>query len=209
MKLAWPESPTDHNLDQKNISIRDLPDFWQGGRCLSVYMACDYRQPVNHALLQLKFHGCTGLSEPLAALGYQAVKRSGEFFDAILAVPLHKNRLKERGYNQAQLISELIAARLACPDISNLLVRNRSTGRQSEQISRSGRFANLNDAFELKANGLDAQKINRMLYGRKILLIDDVMTTGATLQAAALPLVRAGARVSALVIASDYQEKSY
>jgi ComF family protein len=203
-KLDWSDIPDGQILNQMTKPVKGFSQN-QRGRFLHVYIACDYRFPISQQLLRLKFHGCTGLSEPLAALGYQAVRLDQSDFDAVIAVPLHSRRLQERGYNQARLIAMQIAARMNCPDLSDFLIRHRPTGRQSEQINRAVRIANLNNAFSLNFNlpGLPAP--DRVLASRKILLVDDVMTTGATLRSAALPLIMTGAEVSALVIASDLQ----
>ena len=209
MKIDWPCKTTASASVRRTASEGSCPDFRQGGSCLDVYIACDYSYPISHSLLQLKFHGHTGLAEPLAAIGYQAIRRSGIVFDAAAAVPLHKNRLIERGYNQAKLISEKLSERLQCPDLSDFLIRTRSTGRQSEQPNRAGRIANLDNAFKLDLNITSVSRPDRILSGRRILLVDDVMTTGATLRAAALPLAEAGAKVNALVIASDFQSAQH
>lgn len=113
----------------------------------------------------------------------------------VAPVPLHWLRLIKRRYNQAALLSSAIA-RLAgldhCPD---LLQRRRNTGSQ-DGLTRDGRFANMTGALTAHPRRL------RLVEGRHVLLVDDVMTSGATLASAAEACIAAGAReVSVLVMA--------
>ncbi len=103
--------------------------------------------------------------------------------DMIVPVPLHTTRLRERGYNQSQLIGERMAQLLLLPCVPLTLTRWRSTATQVG-LSRSERQHNLQDAF--RADPMRAS-------GQRILLIDDVQTTGATLQASAHALFNVGA----------------
>lgn len=127
----------------------------------------------------------------------QAVRRQKNHYAAVIAVPLHSRRLAERGYNQAGLIAAAVARQLALPDWSDWLKRSRPTERQSEQNIRAARFANLAGAF-----AWDGPPDLRSAH---VLLVDDVLTTGATLGAAAEPLFRAGAHVTGLVVASNHR----
>jgi len=110
----------------------------------------------------------------------------------LLPVPLAPERLQARGYNQALLLARRLAGAHVRPD---LLLRTREAEAQA-QLTRAQRLRNLRGAFVLEP--LRAQQ----LAGRRVLLVDDVMTTGATLHAAAAPLREAGvAHVGALVLA--------
>ena len=113
----------------------------------------------------------------------------------VAPVPLHWLRLVKRRYNQAALLSRGVArlARLDhCPD---LLQRRRNTGSQ-DGLTRDGRFANIADALTVHPRRA------RLVEGRHILLVDDVMTSGATLAAAAEACIAAGAKgISVLVMA--------
>jgi competence protein ComFC len=102
-------------------------------------------------------------------------------FDAVVPVPLHRVRLRKRGFNQAELLARGVAAEINSP-VSDTLKVVRSTGDQVE-LSAAQRRANVAGAYRASAP----------LRG-KILLIDDVFTTGATMSACASTLVRAGAR---------------
>jgi ComF family protein len=102
-------------------------------------------------------------------------------FDAVVPVPLHRSRLRKRGFNQARLLALGVAAEINAP-VSDTLEVVRST-RDQVELSAAQRRANVEGAYRASAP----------LRGR-ILLIDDVFTTGATMSACASTLVRAGAR---------------
>jgi ComF family protein len=104
-------------------------------------------------------------------------------FDALVPVPLHERRERQRGYNQARLLAEVAARRTSIP-VANLLVRVRSTGQQVG-LDAAARRANVDGAFAV-AGG-------QILSGRRYVLIDDVLTTGSTLGNCAATLVAAGA----------------
>jgi ComF family protein len=104
-------------------------------------------------------------------------------FDLIVPVPLHAARERERGFNQAVLLAELLAARLALP-LRPVLERIRYTTTQTA-YDRAERMENLQDAFRLRKN--------RDVRGLRVLLIDDVLTTGSTLSECARVLKAAGA----------------
>jgi len=104
-------------------------------------------------------------------------------FDVIVPVPLHAARQRERGFNQAQLLAELLSARTSIP-AKPLLERIRYTTTQTA-LDRAERIENLHNAFRLRKKA-DVQAL-------RVLLVDDVLTTGATLSECARVLKRAGA----------------
>lgn len=128
------------------------------------------------------------LGAPLAA-AYAHVRDTWQI-DLIVPVPLHPNRLRTRGYNQSDLLAQALAGSTALPCHTGVLVRERDTGSQVGR-TQAERHAEMNGAF-------------RALPGassRRVLLIDDVLTTGATLTACAEALLAAGAeRVCALTL---------
>lgn len=129
----------------------------------------------------------------LLALKIQNTKQL-DSFDVIVPVPLHKSRQKHRGYNQAELMAEQIAKTLKIPCEKNLLIKSVATNSQS-MLKRTERLLNLEDAFMAVNDGLIAHK--------NILLIDDIVTTGSTVNQCCKALKRAGAeKVIAGVIAT-------
>src|SRR5438477_967277 len=104
-------------------------------------------------------------------------------FDVIIAVPLHPARERERGFNQANVLAELLAVHVSLP-FRRLLERIRHTTTQTA-LDRSERMVNLHNAFRLRKN--------TDVRGLRVLLIDDVLTTGSTLNECARVLKRAGA----------------
>ena len=104
-------------------------------------------------------------------------------FDVIVPVPLHPARQRERGFNQASLLAELLSAHTSIPS-RPLLKRIRYTTTQTA-LDRSERMENLHNAFRLRKNA--------DVRGLRVLLIDDVLTTGSTLSECARVLKRAGA----------------
>jgi ComF family protein len=117
-------------------------------------------------------------------------------FDAVVAVPLHWRKQWNRGFNQSELLARHIAKRRGIPVLAALR-RRRSTAVQAG-LAIAGRRRNVAGAFTLRSGG----KAEAALAGKRILLIDDVMTTGATASACASVLKRAGAKsVSLLTLA--------
>jgi ComF family protein len=137
-----------------------------------------------------KYSGMRPLASNLARLLDRALPVD-ERYDAVVCVPLHWRRQWQRGFNQAELLARDIAQRRRIPFL-NALKRHKATASQSGLTSAGRR--NIAGAFQPRAGA--------NLTGKRILLIDDVMTTGATASACALALKKAGARsVSLLTIA--------
>lgn len=142
----------------------------------------------------LKFYGrrnLVGLLAPLLAKAF-AENWSCPDFNWIVPVPLHPKRRRERGFNQSELLSNALSTKIAIP-VNSCLRRIRST-RPQVGLTDSQRSENVRNAFECRNKA--------QIHGRRILLIDDVMTTGATVSSAAQALLNAGAlRVSVLTLA--------
>lgn len=134
----------------------------------------------------LKYRGRTAAAAFLSQGMLSAIQKRCDLgpWDAVLPIPLHPTRLRERGFNQAQMLAKSVAAGLGIPCRTDFLVRVRATRPQTE-LPREERAANLWQAFAL-ADGL------KNLPSR-ILLVDDVFTTGSTAGSCARLLKRAGA----------------
>lgn len=153
--------------------------------------ACRYDFPLDRLLPRFKFHGDLAAGRLLAQLMHEAFAHADRP-DALIAVPLHRARLRQRGYDQALELAKPLARALRLPLLSDHLVRDRDTAPQS-RLDAVQRRRNLRHAFAVTTKSeLPAH----------VALIDDVMTTGATLHAAAHALQRAGVlRVDAWVCA--------
>lgn len=158
------------------------------------FAAVSYAYPWSSLVARLKFSGEPGwagaLAERMALVPgvAQEIARA----DLVLPMPLAPRRLAERGFNQALLLAQKLAPNRTKPD---LLLRLRETGSQAA-LDRKARDQNVRHAF-----GVDPLR-TAQVAGRSVLLVDDVMTSGASLHSAAHAVRQAGAlRVSALVLA--------
>jgi ComF family protein len=141
-----------------------------------------YDGTLRDAVLAMKFEA----GEPLArTLGRLLARHIETKPDAVVPVPLHWRRRWSRGYNQAQALAESLAKGLACPCNSKVLKRVRATPQQFSQ-SATARRENVKGAFAVRRAAA--------IQGRRILLVDDVLTTGATASEAARALLQAGAK---------------
>ena len=158
---------------------------------------------VRRALHQLKYSGETRLATPLGAAIARRWARVGAGGDVLVPVPVHVDRARQRGYDQAELIARAAAAELGLP-CAAILERARATVAQFD-LDRATRATNVRGAFRVKARPSDPSAASpRPLEGRWIVLVDDVVTTGATLSACAAPLLAAGAiGVSAVTVARE------
>jgi ComF family protein len=164
--------------------------------------AAGYDDLLMNAILQLKYRGRTGLAKPLgrillfAFLDYFATQKP----DIIIPVPLHPQKMRQRGFNQVFLMIQDWEQDL--PEHGyhtpfqirkNILQKNKKTSAQTG-LSKSRRIRNIKDAFRLE-NGSD-------IGGRNILIVDDVYTTGSTVNECARVLRKGGAgRVDVLTLA--------
>ena len=155
-----------------------------------------YTGTVRRALHELKYSGEQRLARPLGAAIARRWARAGAGGDLVVPVPVHRDRLRRRGYDQALLLAAVAARDLRLP-LASLLERGRATTAQFD-LDRSARASNMQGAFRLRG---DAGGIVEM---RWVVLVDDVVTTGATLAACAVPLMAAGAlAVSAITVARE------
>lgn len=146
-----------------------------------------YEPPVDQLVKDFKFHRATWLCEDFADLLEGAVRAlfAWSEIDVVAPVPLHPSRLRERGYNQSALLARALARRLSRRFDETSLVRARDTAHQA-RLREEARRRNM-------AKGVFAVAAPPWVRGRTVLLVDDVMTTGATLSRCAEPLLAAGA----------------
>ncbi len=146
-----------------------------------------YEDEAKSLILHLKYSG-EGAGVPAIGRMMAGAVAAMPRMDVIMPVPLHPRRLFTRRFNQSQLLGRVIARHIGVPLDSFCLVRARATPSQG-QLSRKGRKRNVAGAFAVKGD----------VRGKSILLVDDVLTTGATASACAAALKRAGAREVGLV----------
>jgi ComF family protein len=148
-----------------------------------------YRDGMREAIHALKYGGRPVVATPLGRLLAEAAPGAlpappGDWAEGLVPVPLHPARLSERGFNQAELLAAPCAARWRLPVLGRVLVRTRPTRPQTD-LDAAARRANVRGAFAVPRPAEVA--------GRRLLLVDDVLTTGATAGAAARALRAAGA----------------
>lgn len=161
---------------------------------LQLEWCAPYEGPIRAALHALKYGGETRLAVPLGGAVARRWARAGAGGELLVPVPVHRTRRRERGYDQAELIAAAAAGLLGLP-VVRALERGRATRPQFE-LGRSARAANVADAFQVVEP--------LPIVGRWVVLVDDVVTTGATLVACARALLEAGAAaVSAVTVARE------
>jgi ComF family protein len=151
----------------------------------SLRAATVYDGAIRSAILAYKFRGVRRLVEPLGEMLADAYKREGLDAEVVTHVPLHTKRRRERGYDQSQLLAREMARRLNLPFLPDPVKRVRATEAQTH-LQGDQRIANVAGAFAL-ANPTVVERVK----GRHILLIDDVTSTGSTLDATAAALAEA------------------
>jgi ComF family protein len=146
-----------------------------------VRVAFVFASPLREVVHQLKYRRVRRLAQPLGRLMATHLEARPLAIDAVLAVPLHSQRLAERGFNQAEALAQEVARALGRP-LSHGLERTRATGQQAHLDARQ-RADNVRGAFCWRAG----------VPPRRILIVDDVLTTGATIGACAEALRESGA----------------
>lgn len=152
---------------------------------LLLYLPFPYKGFFEKAVPSMKFNSHPELAAFCGSVLGSLMQKDGISADLIVPVPLASSRLKERGYNQAELIASNAASVCGIPYLGNVLNRTRDTRRQTEIYDNAQRSMNVNGAFtadpSFAADGL------------KVIVVDDVATTGNTLHEAALAMHNAGA----------------
>jgi ComF family protein len=161
--------------------------FW--GRLPITHATAQYyfskESTMQHLMHGLKYKGNKELGLYLGRLIGHALENTNRFryVDGLIPLPLFPSKERKRGYNQATILCEGMAEVLAKPILNNVIIRTTHTDSQTKK-NRVQRWANMEGRFEL----VNAEAIN----GKHILLVDDVITTGATLEACGAELMEAG-----------------
>ncbi len=158
---------------------REESPAFQGAR--SPYL---YQGAAREAVHALKYNYLSALAKPMAQLMAPCVEEEVIEAEVVMAVPLYGRRQRLRGYNQSALLARELSRLCGLPLAKRGLARRRNTPPQARSAQAEERRRNVADAFIAD---------RRRVEGRRILLIDDVMTTGATLDACARALRQAGA----------------
>jgi len=150
---------------------------------------------MRQAVHELKYRNLRALAGLLAQLLDDYLVDNPLPGEVLVPVPLHPKRLRERGYNQSYLLAKELGKLTGLPVVADSLVRERHTSPQARTLTVGERRGNVADAFACR---------DRRLEGKPVILIDDVSTSGATLDACALALKEAGAAsVWGLVLARE------
>lgn len=190
---------------------RTCPSCRRSKKLNGLYSAVPYNNSIIKKLIyQFKYSHIKELAKPLSSLitihlanlnpvrdsenvdkskkenisnGASKVKNFSGF--VLMPIPLHKKKLKERGFNQAEEIAKQLSKTLGAPVLSNILVKIKQTLNQVD-LKKEEREKNIKGSFSCQKPDL--------IFGKKILLVDDVFTTGSTMEEGALTLKRAGAK---------------
>ncbi len=173
-----------------------LPDTYHGRLCYDCmmhkhyfkkgYSCLTYGLYERQILLDYKYNGKSYLCRKLGDILFDRICCENLEIDVIIPVPVHKKRRKSRGYNQSELMAKRLSKLCGVPSDCESLVRNRETT-LLRSLNPAEREAALEGAFSVTAAG------KRKICGKRILVIDDIYTTGATADACSKTLIEAGA----------------
>ena len=158
----------------------------EGDNFIRAVSAFIYKDYVADSIYRFKSRGCRQYAKTYASYLKLSIEHYYKdiTFDFIVSVPMTKRKLAERGYNQAQLIAQRLSSDIGIPYLTNALIKSKETTKQ-QNLSRDERKYNLAGVFEVaKSNEIN---------GKTILLIDDVFTTGATIEECSYALLANGA----------------
>lgn len=163
---------------------------WGCHRCQEQRLALEglrslyvFRQGARELVHALKYSHHSALASPLGELMARYLQDARLPVEVLVPVPLHTHRQRVRGYNQSALLAQEVSRRLGLPLATSALVRRRDTPPQARAVEANARRRNVAGAF---------QGMSGAVAGRRVLLVDDVTTTGATLDACARALLAEG-----------------
>lgn len=202
---AYSESiPNDHGICPSckerllYLNNNDLSQILEGLECGpdSIFCAVRYVDIIKKAIVGLKYSGKAYMAKPLAWIMYNALSSCVDFkkYDFICVVPSSKAKIRERGYNQVDLIARDVSKYCGVPYIPDVLIKVRDLPSQS-LLNLEERFKNVSGIFQINKKNI--------VLGNKLILIDDVLTTGATIIECGRILKYGGAtKVTALALAT-------
>lgn len=169
---------------------------------MGIYAAAAYEGPLRTAIHRFKFKKRRKLAEPLGLLLVKYLSQAADLnirdYDHIVPVPLHRARLRQRGFNQAELIARVVGRYFELP-VLPALERTRDT-RAQFVLSRGDRVENVKGAFKVSDS--------RAVYQKNVLVLDDIYTTGSTMAECCKTLKIAGARrVGILALSRAIEER--
>ena len=170
--------------------LRGTSDYYDDIVCI-----CEYSGIIRDALVKFKFFNKPSYYKTFAKMLAIKIKETNwQEIDIIVGIPLYFEKEQKRGYNQSYLISKALSKELGVAEGTSFVTRVRDTGSQS-LLAKNQRISNIKDAFKVNViNGVN---------GKTILLIDDILTTGSTINECSKALKQAGARkVIAAVVAT-------
>lgn len=178
------------NLPKTNYDLNDNPiKLRLAGRLPLTYGLAYLKLKkggvVQKMLHQLKYNNHPEIGIKIGKVFGHELKRDGldQAFDLIIPVPLHKSRMRKRGYNQSAKFAEGLSYALGIPWDESIAIRKVSTKTQTNK-SKLDRWENVKGVFSMSKSAA--------IMGKRILLVDDVITTGATLEACGTHLVKHG-----------------
>jgi ComF family protein len=178
----WPD------LDLCGVCLADLP--WDTSRQPGQITALRFEPPGDHLIRELKYSGVTAHARVLGELLARAVRERGDALPKLLLpVPLHRVRFRERGFNQAMQIARFAGRSLGIPYAGGLMQRVRDTPSQTG-LGKAQRQENMRGAFQVCGE----RARQRLRAAGHVALIDDVITTGSTLDESTKSLLAAGVR---------------
>jgi len=171
--------------------------FWGRSRIYSAtaFVRFEKGSKVQHLMHALKYKGQKDLGEYMGELMGRSIKDNGRFntVDAIIPVPLHPKKMRKRTYNQSECLANGIGKILHKPVLTDVLIRKVFNPTQTKK-GRYQRWENVEGIFDVPSP--------EWIENKHLLLVDDVITTGSTLEAAALPLIKiTNTRVSVMTFA--------
>ena len=163
--------------------IDDRCQFCRTRKRLRLFFWGEYDGLLKDCLAQFKFSGAIDLGRRLVDMAVDSLHQriTDNQYDLIIPVPLHRSRRRERGFSQSEVLARHLAALLQIELNTEILRRLRPT-KQQAKLEESNRWENVKNAFALTNNR------GPSLSGKAILLVDDIVTTGATIYEAAKPL---------------------